>query len=318
MNLLLEAQNLRHSEFFETIDSFKDRFSHLMSKPYQEISSFCYRDLPQFSKLESTELIQNGEDLIKRYNLALAQGILLKSQKLTCSVGSLSLPIQRKFLSLIKFHQLVVEFTKFSVDCIEFELSGPLAIFENTSTYGFKLAKFFPHLIHLPDWKIQAEIAIGKKNALLQLSSKNPLHSFYQSLTGYYPEELLFFARQWEEKWKDKMQQPFTIQLEVEPVRLDGKNLMIPDFNICCDGKEPYHVELFHRWHSHQLLNRLRDLDNNKNSTIFIIGVCRSFKKKPDVFKKLESSKIFSKQGFYFQDFPTTKQIFEIIKLKHL
>ena len=72
------------------------------------------------------------------------------------------------------------------------------------------------------------------------------------------------------------------------------------------------HLELSHRWHSFQLIQRLNNCLETSNLPI-IIGIDRSLYKKPEIKEFVDASGCLDNNAFLFRDFPGV----EIVK-KHL
>ena len=67
-------------------------------------------------------------------------------------------------------------------------------------------------------------------------------------------------------------------------------------------------LELFHNWHSEPLLNRLTQLEDQKEAPL-LLGINRSLLKNKDVANKIENSKYFSRFGFLFRNIPTATML---------
>ena len=76
---------------------------------------------------------------------------------------------------------------------------------------------------------------------------------------------------------------------------------------IAPDGTTIY-LELFHRWHANQLMQRLDQLDEGCEWPL-LIGVDRAIAAKPEFQERLDSSPAFQKAGFLYRDFPTIDKL---------
>ena len=92
-----------------------------------------------------------------------------------------------------------------------------------------------------------------------------------------------------------------------EILNLGCQNIVIPDLEIEENSKKVY-VELFHKWHGKQIIRRLELLEESSEIRL-MLGVCRTIKNNKDYKSVFEKSDYFSKFGFVFSDFPTSKQI---------
>src|SRR5207244_5981378 len=100
--------------------------------------------------------------LLHRYNLALAQGILLKAVRLTIDVRREQPARLRALIRRIKFHRLICKATATEGSC-HLELDGPLSLFGATQKYGVQLASFLPALVPCRDFELTAEVLWGRE-----------------------------------------------------------------------------------------------------------------------------------------------------------
>src|SRR5207244_1869086 len=100
--------------------------------------------------------------LLHRYNLALAQGILLKAVRLTIDVRREQPARLRALIRRIKFHRLICKATATEGSC-RLELDGPLSLFGATQKYGVQLASFLPALVPCRDFELTAEVLWGRE-----------------------------------------------------------------------------------------------------------------------------------------------------------
>jgi predicted nuclease of restriction endonuclease-like RecB superfamily len=100
-----------------------------------EIESGLFADLKSEQRLVSFDDV-TPERLLKRYNVALAQGILLKSVRVTIDLRGESPARLRAILRRIKFHRLVCTATATGAQSCRLVLEGPLSLFSATQKYG--------------------------------------------------------------------------------------------------------------------------------------------------------------------------------------
>ncbi len=266
-----------------------------------------YSDLPEFNKVTKFKEI-SPKSLINRYNVALVQGFLFY-----CEHVKINIPIidtakgdLRYLLKQIKFFQLSVQINK-NADYVEILLDGPLSLFLHTQKYGFNLAAFFPALILLKKWEIEAKIEIGKlakQQGILNLNQKSPLVSHYKLYSSYVPEEFLMFENLFLEKeieWK--------IFSECDEILFDGKNYFFPDYNFI-NNKKSIYLELFHPWHKQAIKQRIQYFEN-EHPYHLIIGVSKVLLKDNEIKSMIESASFFKNKGFIFREMPTVDQVIE-------
>jgi uncharacterized protein len=265
------------------------------------IESYLYSDLPEFHKVTEVKSLSPTQ-LLNKYNVSLVQGLLFHCGKLKITLTSISQykAQLRQLLKQIKFFQLVAHFEKFD-DKIEIFIDGPHSLFEQTHKYGFNLACFFPALVLMPQWELEAEIELGKQSrqsGILKLSHKNNLQSHYKNYSAYIPEEFKLFA----ESFRNQAPPHWKLTEECENILFDGDNYFFPDFLfIHSSGKEVY-LELFHSWHSAALKHRLLASSKKSPSFNLIVGVSKSILKDSLLNEELKNSSYFKDFSFEFRD----------------
>src|SRR5262249_22965665 len=103
----------------------------------------------------------SAERLLQRYNVALAQAVLLRSTGVTIQVRHETPQRYRQLLRAIKFHRLIAEWEKTGGDSYRLHLDGPLSLFSATQKYGLQLALFLPVLLHCCDFELEATLRWG-------------------------------------------------------------------------------------------------------------------------------------------------------------
>lgn len=299
---LLLADSLRQETIFESYSHFRDIISEHAKAPFLTIYDTIYSDLSEYSRFKSFENIA-AVDLLHRYNAALVQSLLLYSRELKITLFSLNLVQKRALFRQLKFHKLLVDCEDKNAELI-INLSGPLKLFDANQTYGIRIANFFPHVLNLPKFKIIAQVELTKgKIYKLSLDESCGIKSHYKEATGYVPEEFseLISAFSFENKdWE--------IEVSGDFVKLGKESYSFADLRCVKKDHSPIYVELFHRWHSSQLLDRLNALEKNPRPDL-VLGCDQKIAKAGELKTRLEKSPIFQKQGFFFRDFPTPRQL---------
>lgn len=304
-----QAYHNRMVEMMEASEEVPPQNS--LSEVNAELAGFdcngdIYADLPSNESLVSVKQMFPRE-LLERYNTSLVQSFLLYAKQLTVTFEEPDAARMRSLFRYLRFFRLLAQTRK--VDCnrygvprkVVLDISGPLSLFENTQKYALQLACFFPAICLMSKWKIETEVKLGKKELKLKLASRSGLVSHYRD-SSYVPEEIGMFAQLFREKVTD-----WSILDESSFLDLGDQNLVFPDQSYRSEGGEIIHLELFHRWHSHQLLSRLEYMEQNP-STPLIIGVDRALYKK-ETKALLDNSEWFRNNGFLFRDFPGVDRV---------
>ena len=246
-----------------------------------------------------------------RYNVAQIQGLLLRANDLTIKIKDLDLSERRALFLNLRFHRLLADIRNDEKNkTIEIILSGPLSLFQSAQTYGIRLANFFPHLLNVSTWKLEANINIKNFDLVLKLDQKCKIKSHYNKKTPYIPEELSLCV-----DGLKKIDRAISAKAAEVILNLGGQNIVIPDIEITKASKSIY-VELFHKWHVGQLKKRLSEIDSNDKNCV-ILGVCSKLAKSKEMKPLLEESKYFAEFGLIYNDFPTAKKLYSVVN-KHL
>lgn len=313
-NIILEAQELRKEKLIPSLDSFYELLEMRLSKKIPELQEELYCDLPEYQRVKSFQKI-SGENLLHRYNTALVQGLLLQANRLKVTLPNNGKNFkqeekisQRRFLfRQLKFHRLLCEVKEDTKERFTFELSGPLSIFQQRQTYGLRFANFFPHILSCRAWQMEAELTLKTNSVLLKLDDSSGLKNHYTKEGSYLPKELLLFIESF-----NKKKSPWQASASSSFLNLGEKSYCFPDIELQQKEGSTVHIELFHRWHQTQLLQRLQSLEKHPE-TALILGVCKHIMNKKDLEEALQKTSQKNKI-FYFNDFPSSGKLLSFLK----
>jgi predicted nuclease of restriction endonuclease-like RecB superfamily len=178
----------------------------------------------------------SAERLLQRYNVALAQAVLLRSTGVEVEIRGESPQRFRQLFRLVKFHRLVCEAEFKNRDTVHLHLDGPLSLFSATQKYGLQLALFLPAVLACRDFDLRAELRWGsqRKPKRFTLSPDDGLVSHYPERGTYVPPELAMFAELFRKRIEN-----WEISADVSIVRLgDGPTggFWVPDFRLVHRG----------------------------------------------------------------------------------
>lgn len=134
------------------------------------VEAALYADLRDSERLVSFDPIDAAE-LVERYNLALAQGLLLRASKVTVHVSGETPDRYRRLFRAARFHGLLHVVTGDSVAGYTITLDGPFSLFDLGTRYGLKLALFLPTVLACASFRLVADVVWGKarEHALFEL-----------------------------------------------------------------------------------------------------------------------------------------------------
>ena len=289
----------------DILESYRKALAGSIGITSEKLSEQLYSDLPPFQKVMKFRKI-TGEALLHRYNCAQVQGLLLRSEKIKLKLSESSTASLRQLLKYVRFNKLLakISFDHKKRKSIDMQIDGPLSMFLQTQKYGLNLANFFPAILHQQEWELDATVRIHKNRTyIMRLDQSCGIRSHLRQFLAYVPEEIQKLGQQLAKKLPD-----WTLSSSNDFVHLYGENMCFPDYLLKHISGKKVPLELFHNWHSAPLLNRLSQLDVQKEAPL-LIGINRSLLKNKDVANKLESSSYFSRFGFLFREVPTAAML---------
>lgn len=280
--------------------SFRDYLAALeagLDRPLADVRAHLYDDLPEHRRLLSAKL-PTPPALLSRYNLALAQGLVLYAGRLEVKAerpGALEL---RKLLRWLRFSRLVAE-VKRDGDAWELTIEGPAALFDMQKKYGLQLATFLGAVPLLGKYTVEADIDLPRlARGRLYLDHKDPLVALDATALGHIPAEIeAGMGALGDERWQiDPMP-------ELRHVGVSG--MCVPDFGLREQASgRTVAVELFHRWHRHALVRRLDELAVRPDPHFFV-GVDLALTKDEAIAARVDGHP----QVFTFNKFPSRKKL---------
>lgn len=186
-----------------------------------------------FADLKSEQRVVRFEDisvtrLIERYNVALAQSILLRATSVTIEIRNETPARYRQLFRSIKFHRLICDAEQNSPRVTTLRLDGPLSLFSATQKYGLQLALFLPSVLQCKDFDLRAEVRWGaqRKEKNFVLTGSDGLVSHLPDHASWTPPELQMFVELFRKKTEE-----WQIDEEAEVIPL-GKSWWAPDFRL--------------------------------------------------------------------------------------
>jgi predicted nuclease of restriction endonuclease-like RecB superfamily len=222
----------------------------------EQIDRSLFADLKDEQRVQSFDDI-TPERLLDRYNVALAQAVLLRCAAMEVRIWGETPARFRQLFRAVKFHRLICTIHETAGNSYTLKLDGPLSLFSSTNKYGLQLALFLPVLLHCKAFDLKASVRWGtdRKEKLFTLSSADGLRSHLSDFGVYTPPELQAFADSFANKVKG-----WVIASDPHPINLaDG--VWVPDFKLThpASGKDVY-VEIFGFWRKGDIETHYRKL----------------------------------------------------------
>jgi uncharacterized protein len=186
-----------------------------------------------FADLKSEQRLTKFKDLtaerlLQRYNLALAQAVLLRSTGVHVIIRTEPPQRYRQLLRRVKFHRLVCEVERLGPDAFQMNLDGPMSLFSATQKYGLQLAMFLPAVLLCRDFELKAELRWGTQRKLktFLVTPGDGLVSHYPDQGMYTPPELAMFVELFRKRIAE-----WELVEETELLPL-GEGFWAPDFRL--------------------------------------------------------------------------------------
>jgi len=300
---LAAAQELRSTAVGLPLQDFQARIGAELGQPFATLQLQLYADLPGARRVNEIPQ-QSAENLIDRYNCAQVQGLLLRARRVSVTTKKATLGEKRELFRQMKFHRLMADVVD-QDGHLTVSLSGPLSLFDEATTYGMRLANFFPHVLNLTSWQVDADVQIKNRVLELRLDQKAGLRSHYRHHLPHIPPELLACVDALNQRSKDWQAAP-----GADFVHIGKESYCFPDLAFCHRTGKKVHLELFHRWHASTLLGRLQAVESLGVSNL-VLGVHKKLAQSKELAPRLAESEWFGNHGIIFADFPTPKVLLE-------
>lgn len=219
----------------------------------QALEQALYADLPDAHVVLEVDL-PSPQQLLQRYNVALAQAVLLRAVQLNLTIKQTTPARLRQLFRYIRFFRLMYHVSPLEKGGYAIQLDGPLSLLKQSSRYGLQLAELLPALLLCEDWTLEAEVRWGRKDELkgFKLSPKQGLISHYPNKGVYQTREELWFRERF-----SSIKTPWQLETAERLFDLGGQTVAAPDLVLRHpDGREAY-VELVGFWRRAWLESRL-------------------------------------------------------------
>jgi len=210
----------------------------------QQIEAGLFADLKDEQRIVSFDDC-TPEQLVLRYNVALAQAILLRATHVEVRIWSETPARFRQIFRAIKFRKLIFTIRPTDEHGYKLELDGPLSLFSSTQKYGLQLALFLPQLLHCKAFDLRAQVRWGAQKVEKQftLSGLDGLRSHLPDFGMHTPREIELFAENFRANVPD-----WVLSDDPNPQTVGGTT-WVPDFTLMHkeSGKEVF-VEVVGFW----------------------------------------------------------------------
>ena len=269
----LRAEGLGHRAPFDRAGVLARVAGELKLEP-EAVAAALFADLKDENRLLRFEDI-SAQRLIERYNVALAQSVMLRSVLTRVEVRGEKPGRYRQFFRALKFHRLLYRVEGEMRDGYVFHIDGPLSLFSATNRYGLQTALFLPTLLHCRDFHLDAELRWGPRREprTFHLESSDGLVSHHNDAAAYVPPEINAFVdrfRQVAPAWE--------VTEATDLIELGREGLWVPDYKFVhkATGLDVY-LEVVGFWKRSSLERLLRLLPKHGPSR-YVLAVSERLK----------------------------------------
>lgn len=296
---------------FANLDEYQSQIADRFRLNSAHLCEHLFDDLPMHQRAAAFKSL-SVEALLHRYNCAQVQGHLLHCQSLKVKVPGKQIAELRRLLKYVRFFNLVAHISAPEKGSIEIVIDGPLSLFFQTQKYGMSLANFFPALLHVKNWEMEATVQLNPQSQKsLKVDSSCGMKSHYDHFSAFVPEEIKMFQGQFEKKvseWK--------IAVAEEFLPFEGDAYCLPDFCFVHSTGKKVFLEVFHAWHGSPLGARLQQLEKPQNAGAhpLLLAAAKTLLKDEKISEAVESSRYFKNFGVVFREMPTVDQVLGLLK----
>ncbi len=259
----------------------------------QQVESALFADLAEEQILVNTGAPLTPGDLLNRYNLEVARGLLYWAREVRLQVHD-NYKDLFKYIKLFKLMHIVRPLFRLMSGTQEtatpepspskpssvptgyhITLLGPISPFvSSTIRYGLQFAKFMPALLLCDHWQMEADVQppnISSATPLrYTLNDQTPLHTHFKASRPFDSQLEADFAAEFEEKYGG-VKRKWIMAREDELITL-GDTVMIPDFSFTHhkDGRRAL-LEIVGFWHPAYLRRKLAKVRQAGRSDLILV-----------------------------------------------
>ncbi|MBM4318562.1 MAG: DUF790 family protein, partial [Deltaproteobacteria bacterium] len=200
-----------------------------LGQPPEAIEEALYGDLPGERRLAPLPHPPSVSELLERYNLTLAQSLLLRAESVQAQMDGLA----KAVLRYARLQQLIctVEAPSEGSGRATIHLSGPLSLFRGTTKYGRALACWLPALSRAPSWSLRATCLLGAGPVVFAASHRDPIGTTHVAVRRFDSKVEERFFRDLQ-----RLGSRWVVLREADPVGA-GARLVCPDFTLIDAGR---------------------------------------------------------------------------------
>jgi predicted nuclease of restriction endonuclease-like RecB superfamily len=222
---LRTATQQGHHPRFQS-DVVLNRISAELDLAPEKILKSLFADLKDENRLLRFDDM-SAQRLLDRYNVALAQSVLLRSVRIELEVRRQKPARYRQLFRQLKFHRLLYRVEGSMEEGYTFFIDGPLSLFSATNKYGMQMANFLPALLLCDDFRLDAELRWGPRRdpRTFHLEAGEGLVSHYRDTGTYVPAEIAAFVDRFRQVAPD-----WDVSDATDIIPLSREGVWVPDY----------------------------------------------------------------------------------------
>lgn len=250
------------------------------------VTTSLFADLKDENRLLKFEDLSETR-LIERYNVALAQAVLLRSVLVTAEVRGERPVRYRQLFRQLKFHRLLYRVEGSMQQGYTFHIDGPLSLFSATNKYGLQMALWLPTLLHCDDFRLGAELRWGPRREprSFHLEARDGLIPHTPDSGTYVPAELNAFVERFRQ-----VAPAWELTEATDVIELGREGVWVPDYRFVhrATGIDVF-VEVVGFW-KRSSLERLLRLLPRYGPKRFLLAISERFKVDEEALESLPGS----------------------------
>jgi len=186
-----------------------------------ELSQALFADRPCLRRILAPASAVSPSDVVEGYNLALVQGLLLRSERVTVE-------IREHVRAVVRFSKLAGLLCTYAVGeaGTRLDVSGPLSILRHTTKYGFALASFFPAVVATPGFRLEARCVLKGEPIAVHIGATDRI-----ARTHALPKDADSAAERALARDVRRLGGPWSLVREAEAIPI-GARAFFPDFTL--------------------------------------------------------------------------------------
>ena len=255
----------------------------------EAIEAGLYADLRGSEVLQAFDPIA-PEAVIERYNLGMAQAVLLRAVRVTVRVEGERPAQYRRLFRAARFHQLIHVVQGDAKAGYTIQLDGPFSLFDSVQRYGLRLALFLPSVLAFKSFQVRADVLWGKERApaVFEILPGDELVPHFED-AGDEPDEIDVFCaafRRLESEW--------TVKRSDRIFALPGEVVCVPDL-VFENGETGEHVflELFGFWSRAAVWQRVELLRKGRFPGRILLAVGKQLRVSEEVLGEEDAGEVY-------------------------